>query len=172
MTSRLPFHSQLSSIMETMARSVLSQVCKLVDEDSTELRLELSRLMAANSALTEKVNTLQCELTVAPKLCKSSHSVGVQAACDRDGDAHGNYSNQRLFEQKPSTLLLCLLVCFFFFLLLLLDLSSVSGSPTIEGIFGKDWCMNLWKDRDPYCMESVPDSPLSSEKVRERFTHV
>ncbi|XP_027141743.1 uncharacterized protein LOC104918625 isoform X3 [Larimichthys crocea] len=133
MTSRLPFHSQLSSIMETMARSVLSQVCKLVDEDSTELRLELSRLMAANSALTEKVNTLQCELTVAPKLCKSYHSVGVQAACDRDGDAH--------------------------------DLSSVSGSPTIEGIFGKDWCMNLWKDRDPYCMESVPDSPLSSEKV-------
>ncbi|XP_019120528.2 zinc finger protein 2 isoform X2 [Larimichthys crocea] len=132
MTSRLPFHSQLSSIMETMARSVLSQVCKLVDEDSTELRLELSRLMAANSALTEKVNTLQCELTVAPKLCKSYHSVGVQAACDRDGDAH--------------------------------DLSSVSGSPTIEGIFGKDWCMNLWKDRDPYCMESVPDSPLSSEK--------
>ncbi|KAG8006885.1 hypothetical protein GBF38_022940 [Nibea albiflora] len=122
--------------METMAKSVLSQVCKLVDEDSTELRLELSRLMAANSALTEKVNTLECELTVvrsdAPKLCKSYHSVGVQTACDSDGDAH--------------------------------DLSSVSGSPTIEGIFGKDWCMNLWKDRDPYSMESAPDSPLSSEK--------
>ncbi|TKS92078.1 hypothetical protein D9C73_025721 [Collichthys lucidus] len=123
--------------METMARSVLCQVCKLVDEDSTELRLELSRLMAANSALTEKVNALECELTVvrsdAPKLCKSYHSVGVQTACDSDGDAH--------------------------------DLSSVSGSPTIEGIFGKDWCMNLWKDRDPYNnMESVPDSLLSSEK--------
>ncbi|XP_051245257.1 zinc finger protein 691 isoform X2 [Dicentrarchus labrax] len=132
MASRLPFHSQLSSIMETMAKSVLSQVCKLVDEDSSELRLEVSRLLVANSALAEKVNSLQCELTVvrsdASKLCKSYRSVGVQTVCFRDGDAYE------------------------------------SGPPTIEGIFGKEWCMNLWKDRDPYSLERVTDSPQSSEK--------
>lgn len=132
MASRLSFHSQLSSIMETLARSALGQVCKLVDEDSAELRLELSRLLFANSALAEKVNSLECELTIvrsnAPKLCKSYRTVGVQTACYRDADAH------------------------------------VSGSPTIEGIFGKDWCMNLWKDRDPYSLERVTDSSQSSEK--------
>ncbi|XP_041813809.1 zinc finger protein 239-like isoform X2 [Chelmon rostratus] len=119
MASRLPLHSKLSSIMETMARSVLDQICKLVDEDSTELRLELCRLLAANSTLTEKVDSLECELTVArsdaAKLNKSYHSV-------------------------------------------------VSGPPTIEGIFGKDWCMNLWKDRDPYSLETVTDSPQFSDK--------
>ncbi|XP_070779063.1 uncharacterized protein [Enoplosus armatus] len=132
MANCLSFHSQLSSIMEAMARSALSQVCRLVDEDSAELRLELSRLLVANSALAEKVNTLECELTIvrsdAPKLCKSFRSVGVQTVRYRDGDA------------------------------------DVSGPPTIEGIFGKDWCMNLWKDRDPYSLERVTDSPKSSEK--------
>lgn len=94
MASRLPLHSQLSSIMETMARSVLSQICKLVDEESTELRLELSRIQVANTILAEKVSSLECELMAArsdvPKLCKSCRSVGVQATCDGDGDAGGN----------------------------------------------------------------------------------
>ncbi|XP_018560110.1 zinc finger protein 691 [Lates calcarifer] len=133
MASRLSFHSQLSSIMETMARSALSQICKLVDEDSAELRLELSRLLFANSALAEKANSLECELSIvrsdAPKLCKSYRTVGVQTACHRDGEPH------------------------------------VSGPPTIEGIFGKDWCMNLWKDRDPYSLERVTDSPQPYESV-------
>ncbi|XP_068574996.1 uncharacterized protein [Cebidichthys violaceus] len=108
MASRRSFHSQLSAIMETMARSALSQVCELVDEDVAELRLGLAQLVDANSALAEKVNSLECELTTvrsdAPALCK------------------------------------------------------MSGSPSIEGVFGKDWCMDLWKDRDPY------DPPQSSEE--------
>ncbi|XP_028454371.1 zinc finger protein 350 [Perca flavescens] len=131
MASRLSFYTQLSAIMETMARSALSQVCKLVDEDSAKLRLGLSQLLVANSALAEKVNSLECEATIvrsdSPRLCKSYRSVGVQTVCHGDGgDAH------------------------------------VSGSPTIEGIFGKDWCVNLWKDRDPYSVER--DSPQSSEE--------
>lgn len=93
MASRLTFHSQLSSIMETMARTVLSQVCKLVDEDSTELRLELSRLLAANSSLVERVNSLEGELTAvrgdAPKFGQSYRSVGVQTVCRSDGEADG-----------------------------------------------------------------------------------
>lgn len=93
MSSRSSFHSQLSSIMETMARSALSQVCTLVEKDSSELRLELSRLLFANSALTEKVNSLESELTIvrsdAPKLCKSYRAVGVQTVCHKDGDAPG-----------------------------------------------------------------------------------
>jgi len=95
MASRVSLHLQLTSIMEPLAMSALKQVCKLVDEDSAELRVGLSQLMAANSALEEKVNSLECELTTvrseAPVLCKSIRSVGVQTVCHKDGDAHGTY---------------------------------------------------------------------------------
>ncbi|XP_043955587.1 zinc finger protein 300-like isoform X1 [Gambusia affinis] len=132
MTSRVSIHSQLSSIMETMAKSAFSQVCKLVDQDSAELRSELSRLLFANSALTEKVNSLECELTSAvrdtPKKSRSYCSVGVQTVCSRDEKHH-----------------------------------DVTCPPTIEGIFGKDWCINLWKDRDPYSPERCTDSPGSPD---------
>uniref|UniRef100_UPI003AADEE72 uncharacterized protein n=1 Tax=Centroberyx gerrardi TaxID=166262 RepID=UPI003AADEE72 len=119
--------------METMVRSALTQVCRLVDEDSAGLRAELSRLLVANAALTEKLNSLQCELTVVrsdgPKLSKSSRTVGVQTTGgSRDRDGH------------------------------------VTGPPTIEGIFGKDWCMDLWNDSIPYSLETVRYSTQSSDK--------
>ncbi|XP_014886691.1 zinc finger protein 37-like [Poecilia latipinna] len=132
MASRVSIHSQLSSIMETMAKSAFSQVCKLVDQDSAELRSELSRLLFANSALTEKVNSLECELTSVvrdtPKKSRSYCSVGVQTACSRDEKHH-----------------------------------DVTCPPTIEGIFGKDWCINLWKDRDPCSPQRCTDSPGSPD---------
>lgn len=135
MASRASLHLQLSSIMETMVRSVLSQVYKLVDEDTGELRSELSRLRVANSALAEKVTSLEGELTAlrsdAPKLGESYRSLGVQTVCCSDAED-----------------------------------ARVSGPPTIEGIFGKDWCMNLWKDRDPNSAERVPDKSQTCEKVR------
>uniref|UniRef100_A0A1A7WS94 C2H2-type domain-containing protein n=1 Tax=Iconisemion striatum TaxID=60296 RepID=A0A1A7WS94_9TELE len=135
MANRLSFHSKLSSIMDTMAKSALSQVSKLVDEDSAELRMEVYRLLVANSALAEKVNNLECELTIVRSdtstISKGHRSVGVQTACSRDEDA------------------------------------SVSGSPTIKEIFGKDWCMNLWKDRDPYSLQTGTGPPMAAEKSVE-----
>ncbi|XP_029015753.1 zinc finger protein 184-like isoform X2 [Betta splendens] len=132
MAGRRSIHAQLSSIMDTVARSALSQVCKLVDQDSAELRLELSRLLLANSALTEKVNSLECELTTVrsdtPMFCISYRSVGVQTTCYTDGDPQD------------------------------------SGAPTIEGVFDRDWCMNLWKVRDPYSLETATDSSECFDK--------
>ncbi|MED6293048.1 hypothetical protein CHARACLAT_006816 [Characodon lateralis] len=133
MTRRLSIHSQLSSIIETMAKSTFSQVCKLVDQDTAELRSELSRLLFANSALAEKVNSLECELTCVrgdtPKKSRSYCSVGVQTVSCRDE------------EHRDET-------C----------------PPTIEGIFGKDWCINLWKDRDPSNLQRCIYSPGSPDK--------
>ncbi|CAB1449717.1 unnamed protein product [Pleuronectes platessa] len=132
MASRLRLHSQLCSIMETMARSALSQISNLVDEDSAELQLEVSRLLFANSALAEKVNRLESELCTVrsdtPNSCKSPRTVGVQTVRHSDGE-----------PQEP-------------------------GCPTIEAIFGKDWCMSLWKDRDPYHPDTVTDSPQTCDK--------
>lgn len=119
--------------METMAKTALNQVCKLVDEDTAELRLECSRLLFANSALSEKVNNLQCELTfVKTKSCKSLRTVGVQTEC-RSNREDSHYNSQ----------------------------------PTIEKIFGKDWCKDLWKDRD-----SVANSTDDSEKTNATINNV
>ncbi|KAF0032819.1 hypothetical protein F2P81_015109 [Scophthalmus maximus] len=82
--------------MDTMTKSALSQISGLVDEDSAELRLELSRLLLANSALADKVESLECELTIVrsdvPNLLKRSRTVGVQTVCYRGGDPHGALS--------------------------------------------------------------------------------
>ncbi|XP_029692390.1 uncharacterized protein isoform X3 [Takifugu rubripes] len=133
MANRSDLHSQLTAIVQTMAKSVLSQVCKVVEEDSAELRLELSRLLVVNSTLADKVNSLESELTNVrktnqPQFRQSQRSIGVQTVSTTDGDA------------------------------------CVSTSPTIAGIFGKDWCMNLWKDGEPYSQDNVPESPQSSYK--------
>ncbi|XP_049601453.1 zinc finger protein 33B isoform X3 [Syngnathus scovelli] len=111
MELNIALHSKLSSIMDAMAESAMVELCKVVDEDTVELRLELSRLKTLNSALTEKVDTLQCELTAArsetPGLSPRHRTVAIQT----DDDV------------------------------------NESVSPVIEGVFGKDWCLNLWKDR-------------------------
>lgn len=171
MASCLTLHSQLSSIMETMAKSVLSQVCKLVDEDSTELRLELSRLLAANSTLSDKVTNLERRLTAVrskpSKLSKSHRSVGVQTVCYRDDDACGASHNNNSSDDLDRNHWHCFCVCPLLFHFILFP--PVSGSPTIAGIFGKDWCMNLWKDIEPYSLERATDAPQSSEKVRGRL---
>lgn len=96
MESRSSLHSQLSTIMEIMARSALSQISKLMDEDSTKHRQELSRLLSTNSTLAEKVTSLECELTIVkkdlPTLCKSYRTVGVQTVCcATDNDVNGNF---------------------------------------------------------------------------------
>ncbi|XP_056144401.1 zinc finger protein 629-like [Lampris incognitus] len=133
MSDRLSFHSQLSSIMEVMARTAMIQVCKLVDEDSAELRSELSRAMADNAALTEKLRLLEGELkTIRSEAPKSS------VYCRATGVQTGGFG---------------------------VEAGHVTGSPTIDGIFGKDWCMNLWKGKDPYgdSLEIVSCSAQSSD---------
>lgn len=95
--NRSALRAQLTAIVETMAKSVLSQLCKVVDEDMVELHLELSRLLVVNSTLADKVNSLEGELTNVRKNCQpqlGQHSVGVQTGSTTDGDPCGKSSSQ------------------------------------------------------------------------------
>lgn len=93
MATRLTLHSQLTSIVETMAKSLLGQICKLVDDEASDLRLQLARLLVANSNLADKVNNLERKLSTArretPASYTSQRTVGVQTDCNRNGDASG-----------------------------------------------------------------------------------
>lgn len=97
--NRSALRAQLTAIVEAMAKSVLSQLCKVVDEDMVELHLELSRLLVVNSTLADKVNSLESELTNVRKNDKiqlGQHSVGVQTGSATDGDPCGKSSSQTI----------------------------------------------------------------------------
>lgn len=165
--NRGTLRAQLTTIVETMARSVLSQLCQVVEEETVELHLELSRLLVVNSTLADKITSLESELTNVrkndqPQLRQSQCSVGVQTGSTTDGDPCGESSSQTIRGKITEIPLLTAFYC-------LHSHFPVSTSPTIAGIFGKDWCMNLWKDGDPYSQDSVPESPHSSHKVRSGF---
>lgn len=55
---------------------------------------------------------------------------------------------------------------------------SVSASPSIEGVFGKDWCMDLWKggeERSPPprpSEEFVLPEQMSASQIKEEMEHV
>lgn len=167
--SRSALRAQLTAIVETMAKSVLSQLCKVVEEDTVELRLELSRLLVVNSTLADKVNSLEGELINVrkndqPQFRQSQRSVGVQTGSTTDGDPCGKSSSQTKAKTKPTGIPLTLTAFY-----CLHSQFVVSTSPTIAGIFGKDWCMNLWKDGDPHSQDSATahtDAAQSSYKVR------
>lgn len=96
--SRSALRAQLTTIVETMAKSVLSQLCKVVEEDTVELRLELSRLLVVNSTLADKVNSLESELTNVrkndqPQFRQSQRCVGVQTGSTTDCDPVGKSSS-------------------------------------------------------------------------------
>lgn len=103
---RSALRAQLTAIVETMAKSVLSQLCKVVDEDTVELHLELSRLLVVNSTLADKVTSLESELTHVrksdqPQLRQSQRSVGVQTGSTTDGDPCGKSCSQTIKKNPP-----------------------------------------------------------------------
>lgn len=105
--NRSALRAQLTAIVETMAKSVLSQLCKVVDEDTVELHLELSRLLVVNSTLADRVNSLESELTNVrkndqPQLRQSQRSVGVQTRSTTDGDPCGKSSSQTIKTNKQT----------------------------------------------------------------------
>nr|XP_057906276.1 zinc finger protein 25-like [Doryrhamphus excisus] len=73
--------SKLSTIMDTMVMPALAELCKVVGEETAELRLELARLRTLNTALTEKVNKLDNGSTGAGSVASNSRikcAVAVQ----------------------------------------------------------------------------------------------
>ncbi|XP_077589856.1 uncharacterized protein LOC144208070 [Stigmatopora nigra] len=143
MSGHISLHSKLSSILKTLAESAMAELSNAVDEDTVELRLELTRLQTLNLALKEKVDTLECELTVArndvPPVPRSHRTVAIQTGDDHD-----------IHESK---------------------------SPVIEGVFGKDWCLNLWNDRshtsdrmDDQSLDKGMDVPVDLHALSQSST--
>lgn len=59
MTSYRAFHSQLTSIMEALAKAAVAEICELVDDSYAGLQLEISRSRKENEALRRKLQLIE-----------------------------------------------------------------------------------------------------------------
>ncbi|KAG5265252.1 hypothetical protein AALO_G00240180 [Alosa alosa] len=53
------FHSQLTSIMETLTRAAVAEICELVDDGYAVLHLEISRHQKENEELRQKLQLIE-----------------------------------------------------------------------------------------------------------------
>ncbi|KAI4882415.1 hypothetical protein NFI96_025172 [Prochilodus magdalenae] len=138
------FQTQLSSIMEMLAKTAVVEIGKLVEESHAVLRLEITRRISENESLKTKCDFLETELKATRRR--------LQASVDAQFG-----SGSKVLPHRP----------------------------TIDGVFGKEWCLDLWKDKetragqrddsrkDPCMIESVdliedePDTIIIKDETFE-----
>ncbi|XP_051995025.1 uncharacterized protein LOC127652736 [Xyrauchen texanus] len=100
------FQTQLTSIMEILAKTAIVEIGKLFEENSSYVRLEISRHISVNETLKRKCNLLESELQAARKTVEKMNGT---AAPFSDG------------------------------------LTDTGHRPAIDNVFGKEWCMDMWR---------------------------
>lgn len=68
------FQTELTSIMETLAKTAVIEIGKLFQENSSLLRLEITRCTRENESLQQKCVFLEKELKVARKVNRTEAS--------------------------------------------------------------------------------------------------
>lgn len=74
------FHTQLATIMETLTRAAVAEICELVDDGYAVLHLEISRHQKENEELRRKLQLIE-SIVAARGFCDESASVR-EARCD------------------------------------------------------------------------------------------
>ncbi|KAJ8011437.1 hypothetical protein DPEC_G00058200 [Dallia pectoralis] len=59
MASAVPFHTQLTSIMEVLVNAAVAEICELVDDGYAVLHLEISRSQKENEVLRERLQMIE-----------------------------------------------------------------------------------------------------------------
>ncbi|XP_048044258.1 zinc finger protein 135-like isoform X2 [Megalobrama amblycephala] len=184
------FQSQLTSIMEIMARTAVAEISKLFEENSLLLRLEISRYTNENESLKKKCHFLESELQSARKTAGKMN--GTEAPFSHPGhnvrerlDPEALPCDIRLNNQIPK-----LGGTIAQWVALSPHSKKVPGStpdeegwgkpwqlthmakdtghrPTIDSVFGKEWCMNLWRHEESNVGEQEDDTHLDSSVISE-----
>ncbi|XP_056599666.1 zinc finger and SCAN domain-containing protein 12 [Triplophysa dalaica] len=74
------FHTQLATIMETLTRAAVAEICELVDDGYAVLHLEISRHQKENEELRRKLQLIE-SIVAARSFCDENASVR-DARCD------------------------------------------------------------------------------------------
>ncbi|XP_071263454.1 uncharacterized protein [Salvelinus alpinus] len=87
MAKCMGFHTQIASIMELLANSAVTEICKLVDDDYAVFRLEINQSQKENRGLQRKLQLL--ELKVARERVLASRPSSVKILDRYRGMARG-----------------------------------------------------------------------------------
>ncbi|XP_056608546.1 uncharacterized protein zgc:113210 isoform X1 [Triplophysa dalaica] len=117
------FQTELTSIMETLAKTAVIEIGKLFQENSSLLRLEISRCTRENESLQQKCLFLEKELKAARKAAGKVNRTEA-SFCDVSTDP--------------------------------------GHRPAIDNVFGKEWCLDLWRHEEESNVDQSEDTDLSS----------
>nr|XP_055037195.1 uncharacterized protein LOC129424521 [Misgurnus anguillicaudatus] len=118
------FRTQLTSIMEVLAKAAVVEISKLFEDNYSYLGLEISRCTNENDSLRKKCLFLETELQAARR------------NTSRMNETEAPFSVSE-------------------------GLTDTGHRPAIDNVFGKDWCMDLWRHEESYIGQNV-DTDLSS----------
>ncbi|XP_029612624.1 zinc finger protein 24 [Salmo trutta] len=144
MINRGSFQTQLASIMEMLSKAAVVEIGKLVDECSAVLRSEISQQhMNENEALKKKCYLLEIELKTV-KLLERKRVIASR--CQNGVQVSGQIFTHQATENREK-----------------------QSAPAIEGVFGKDWCMDLWRDGEsiPQDKETIGSAILGDDEVTQ-----
>nr|XP_046181929.1 uncharacterized protein LOC124012395 [Oncorhynchus gorbuscha] len=77
MANCMVFHTQIASIMEVLANAAVAEICKLVDDDYAEFRLEISQSQKENRTLRRKLQLLELKVSRERVLSSRPSSVKI-----------------------------------------------------------------------------------------------
>ncbi|XP_029913309.1 zinc finger and SCAN domain-containing protein 2-like [Myripristis murdjan] len=116
-TTNRSFRTQLAAILEKLTKAALVEISNLADECSSVLHTEISQHKTENEALKKKCYSLEVQLRAAREAQHYAGNVNSVSRRQTGCQGLGKFGPE---QQQPA--------------------------PAIEGVFGKDWCMNLWRD--------------------------
>lgn len=146
-TTNRSFRTQLAAVLEKLTKAALVEIGNLADECSSVLHTEISLHKTENEALKKKCYSLEVQLRAAreahgyPGLlsCGGRRLPAGQEEHKHDRGAFPGCHTGATVEQQQA-------------------------APAIDGVFGKDWCMDLWREEKlpPQRKEAVEAPAMSS----------
>ncbi|XP_077474796.1 uncharacterized protein LOC144088331 [Stigmatopora argus] len=136
-TTNRSFRMQLAAILEKLTKTALVEIGNLADECSSVLLGEISLHKSENEALKKRCYSLEVQLRAAREAHYYPghvHSVGRRHPEGQDAQKAEHHQHQ---HQQASAL-------------------------AIDGVFGKDWCMDLWReDKRTSAQRKAAPEPLA-----------
>ncbi|XP_056143794.1 uncharacterized protein LOC130119357 [Lampris incognitus] len=113
------FRSQLAAILEKLTKAALAEISNLADECSSVLHTEISQHKSEKEALKKKCYLLEVQLRAAREA--QHYPANVNSVSHRQG---GIQAPEKFIREQQQQ----------------------QPAPAIEGVYGKDWCMDLWRE--------------------------
>uniref|UniRef100_A0AAZ3NQR6 C2H2-type domain-containing protein n=2 Tax=Oncorhynchus tshawytscha TaxID=74940 RepID=A0AAZ3NQR6_ONCTS len=102
MANCMVFHTQIASIMEVLANAAVSEICKLVDDDYTVFRLEITQSQKETRALRRKLQLLELKGSRERILASRPRSVKILDRYRGMGRGEGHLTGGHRSFVKPA----------------------------------------------------------------------